>query len=122
MLFADVTRHDMSISGFQQTEAFSNHLSADLSAIVRDGLFKGQEIMFQLNRKIEFDTSKEYVGALIQSKPSQVFIADTDSERFGHLVTLITGQAIKEIILNYEPPKHGKAKLISWHVSTTIEE
>jgi len=50
-----------------------------------------------------------------------MFGVSTSPERFGHLVSLIAHKALKEAYLNFEPPKYGKAKIISWHVSTDIE-
>ena len=120
-LYADVIQQDMALSGHQEAPDTHPHLSIQFVAIARDGLFKDQKFELQILRDLNFDMANKYVGALFQSKPCLMFGISTDSERFGHLVTLITAKAIKELYLCFEPPKYGKAKIISWQLSTTIE-
>jgi len=88
---------------------------------IRDGTFKDQALELQISRKNDFDETYPYAGALIQSKPVLMFGVSTSPECFGHLVNLIAYKALKEVYLSFEPPKYGKAKIISWHVSTDIE-
>lgn len=121
-LFADVTEQDMSMSGHQEAPDNHAHLSVQFKAMARDGLFKGQEIELQITRKIDYDITNKYTGALINSTPCPLFTVSTDTERFGHVVTLIAAKSIKELYLCFEPPKYGKAGVISWQVSTSIEK
>lgn len=122
MLFADVTQQDMTLTGHQEPPDAPSHLSIQFTGIVKDGVLKGQDVELQISRDLNYDVSKKYAGALFQSKPCLMFSVITDSERFAHLVTLIAAKAIKELYICFEPPKYGKAKVISWHVSTSVEE
>ena len=121
MLFADITKQNMSIHGSQVDSDTESHLSVSIQAIPRDGLFKGQDLDFQISRKRDFDETNPYAGTLFQSKPSLMFGVSTNPERFGHIVSLIANKALKEIYLCFGIPKYGKAKIISWHVSTEVE-
>jgi hypothetical protein len=121
MIFADITDQNMSIHGHQEEPDTESHLSVSIKAIIRDGTFKDQELELQISRKSDFDETHAYAGALFQSKPILMFGISTTAERSGHLVTLIAHKALKEVYLSFEPPKYGKAKVISWHVSTDIE-
>ena len=121
LLYADITHQDMTISGHQEDPYLKSHLSLTIKAIARDGLFQDQELELQISRKVDYDSTIPYAGALFQSKPSLMFGVSTNPERFGHLVTLISTKALKELYLCFEPPRYGKAKIISWHVSTEVE-
>lgn len=121
ILFADVTLQDMTLSGHQEAPDTPSHLSVQFVGIVKDGVFKGQDLELQISRDLNYDVTKKYAGTLFQSKPCLMFGVSTDTERFAHLVTLIATKAIKELYLCFEPPKYGKAKVISWHVSTELE-
>ena len=120
-LFADITHQEMTISGHQEDQDIESHLSIKIIAIAKDGPFKDEELELQISRRLDFDRANPYVGALFQSKPSLMFGVFTDTERFGHLVTLISAKALKELYLCFEHPKYGKAKVISWHLSTEVE-
>lgn len=120
-LYANITHQEMTISGYQDNPDRESHLSIQIIGIARDGLFQGQMLNLQISRRQNFDSTRPYMGALIQSKPSLIFGVETDIERFGHLVTLISTKALKELYLCFEPPKYGKAKIISWQLSTNTE-
>ena len=121
MLFADITNQNMSIHGSQEEPDTESHLSISIQANARDGMFEGQKLDLQISRKYDFDETTPCAGALFQSKPSLMFGVSTNPERFGHIVSLIANKALKEIYLCFETPKYGKAKIISWHVSTEID-
>ena len=113
MLNADVKTQDMSISGYPQDPLLPTHLSVQIGAIVRNGDYKGQELELQVSRDPDYDVTSHYPGALFQSKPCLMFTVKTDSERFGHLVTLIAIKALKDLYLCFESPRYGKVKVIS---------
>ena len=122
MLNADVKTQDMSISGYPQDPLLPTHLSVQIGAIVRNGDYKGKELELQVSRDPDYDVTSHYPGALFQSKPCLMFVVKTDSERFDHLVTLIAAKALKDLYLCFEPPRYGKAKVISWQLGTSIDE
>ena len=122
MLNADVRTQDMSISGYPQDPLLPTHLSVQIGAIVRNGDYKGKELELQVSRDPDYDVTSQYPGALFQSKPCLMFVVKTDSERFDHLVTLIAAKALKDLYLCFEPPRYGKAKVISWQLGTSIDE
>jgi len=122
MLNADIKQQDMSISGHPQEPDVHSHLSLQISGIVRNGIYKNTELEFQVSRKIDFDPTQKYAGGLIKSKPILMFTVLTDTERFGHLVSLVANKAFKDLYLCFEPPKYGKARVISWQLSTSIDE
>ena len=68
MLFADITKQNMSIHGSQEDPDTESHLSVSIQGIARDGLFKGQELDLQISRKHDFDETNKYAGALFQSR------------------------------------------------------
>ena len=119
--FADITHQEMTISGHQEDPDIESHLSIKIMSIAKDGPFKDQELELQISRRLDFDRANPYVGALFQSKPSLMFGVFTDTERFGHLFTLVSAKALKELYLCFEHPKYGKVKVISWHLSTEVE-
>jgi len=122
MLNADVRTQDMSISGYPQDPLLPAHLSVQIGAIVRTGDYTGKELELQVSRDPKFDITSHYPGTLFQSKPCLMFVVKTDTERFDHLVTLIAAKALKDLYLCFEPPRYGKAKVISWQLSTSIDE
>ena len=122
MLNADVRTQDMSISGYPQDPLLPAHLSVQIGAIVRTGDYTGKELELHVSRDPKFDITSHYPGALFQSKPCLMFTVKTGSERFDYLVTLIAAKALKDLYLCFEPPRYGKAKVISLQLGTSIDE
>ena len=122
MLNADVRTQDMSISGYPQDPLLPTHLSVQIGAIVRNGDYTGKELELQVSCDPDYDVTSHYPGALFQSKPCLMFVVKTHSERFDYLVTLIATKALKDLYLFFEPPRYGKAKVISWQLGTSIDE
>jgi len=112
----------MTVSGSRQSFGAESLLSIHITAVVSDGQFKNRELRLNIARKSDFDYTEKYVGGLWQCKPEMLFDIHTDIERFGHLVTLIAAKAFKEVYLSFEAPCRGRAKVMSWHLSTTIED
>jgi len=121
-LYALVTWQDMTVSGNSETYKTGTHLSIEIIATVSDGAFKDRTVELHIFPEKDFDGTEKYVGGLYQCKPAMQFVVKTDIERFGHIVTLTAAKAIKEVFLSFEAPYYGKAKVMSWQLSTAIED
>ena len=121
-LYADVIRQDMTISAYALEPETEPHLSVNIVGNVRSGIFAGQMIEFQISASSHFSPQDPYCGVLITTQPQPIFSVRIDPQRFAHIVTLIANKAVQELFIAFEKPRYRKANVLSWHVSTSVED
>ena len=117
-----VSSQNIFISSSPDFSEENNLVAINISGQIKYGSFVGKKYDLQVSRQHDFDIQEKVVGALTNSKPLFNFVVKTGSEVFSYLVTMVTSKAVEEIYLCLETPKYGKAKVISWDISTSSEE
>lgn len=116
-----VRKQDVFVSSSLGFTKEANHVSINISGKVKNGRFSENNYELQISRETDFDISVNFAGALICIKPVLSFVVTTSAETFSYLVPMVSSKALKEVYISFEKPHYGKARVISWSVSTNME-